>query len=352
MNKKTLHARAATLAAAMESIQEQTPPGWFVLSTEETRPLAHTVRETADSVEEAREQARKRILLQAQNQQEKVIREPLRKTETVSAFTEDEARSGVSGINDEGIQITKVDMVAKGSRGFLGIGKKPDQYEVELFYPAIVEITYENLAEVTAEITNDRQAANEHFLEYAEKGYLDLVKKFLELGADINAVNHNGASALILAAFNGHVKLCDYLIEQGIDINRTDQGGFTALMVACEAAKASADLVKTLVDKGADVNARSGRGSTALMAAAKIGHAEIVSLLLAKGAEINARNTDHNVTPLIWAANGGHVSIVKYLLAKGADAGIVTHNGYTAASIAQENGHHYVVEAINRHLSS
>ncbi len=82
------------------------------------------------------------------------------------------------------------------------------------------------------------------------------------------------------------------------------------------------------------------------MAAAIKGHLDIVELLVSKGAEINARNTDHNITPLIWAANEGHLSIVRFLLEKGADPNILTDNNYTAETIARENGHYSIVEVL------
>jgi ankyrin repeat protein len=349
MDQKTLEARAETLSEAMESIRSRIPPGWFILSTKETKPLEYKERASADSTEQAGEQARGKISKNALNIKEQLVREPFTKKETVLAFDENEARQKTSGVNDEAVRILNVEMVSKGKQGLLGMGKKPNTYEVELLYQAIIELNYRSMAEISAEISNDRDTINKRFLEYSENGYLQLVQDFLELGADINTCNQNGTTALMLSAFNGYEKVSDFLVDKDIDINRRDKGGFNALMVACECSKASINLVKRLIEKGADVNARSGRGSTALMAAAKIGHPDIVELLVSKGADINARNTDHNITPLIWAANGGHLSIVKFLLEKGADHTIVSNNNYTAASIARENGHYYIVDAIDKY---
>jgi predicted RNA-binding protein Jag len=347
MNQKTLEAKAETMEKAMESIIGRIPPGWFILSTIETPPLESKQRESADTVEEALEQARKKISMNVQNLKEMVIREPLKKKETVFAFDENEAKQSLSTLNDEAVRILNVEMAGKGSKGLLGFGKKPHSYEVELLYQAIVEVSYWSMAEISAEISNDSGMASARFLEFCEKGDYQMVKDFLEKGADINTCNLNGSTALMLSAFNGHDMISDFLIDSGIEVNRRDNGGFNALMVACECPTASINLVKKLIEKGADVNARSGRGSTALMAAAKIGHPDIVALLVSKGADINARNTDHNVTPLIWAANGGHQTIVQFLLKKGADRNIVTNNNYTAASIARENGHYHVADIID-----
>jgi hypothetical protein len=48
-------------------------------------------------------------------------------------------------------------LITSGSRGFLGIGKKPNQYEVEVLHQAIVEITYKTKAKISAEIGDLKQ---------------------------------------------------------------------------------------------------------------------------------------------------------------------------------------------------
>ena len=73
MNEKTLEARAETLSEAMESIKSRIPPGWFIVSTRETKPLEYKERASADTIEQALEQARKKILVNAQNRKEKII---------------------------------------------------------------------------------------------------------------------------------------------------------------------------------------------------------------------------------------------------------------------------------------
>lgn len=74
------------------------------------------------------------------------------------------------------------------------------------------------------------------------------------------------------------------LLELGADINARDPEGRTALMLACASEAVPADMVKMLIAKGADVNAKSAAGDTALTYARRHGNTPIVQLLEKAGA--------------------------------------------------------------------
>ncbi len=60
------------------------------------------------------------------------------------------------------------------------------------------------------------------------KGETELVKKFVEYGADVNE-RSNGMTPLMLAARYNHVEIVKYLIANGADVKMKDSKGFTAL---------------------------------------------------------------------------------------------------------------------------
>ncbi len=47
----------------------------------------------------------------------------------------------------------------------------------------------------------------------SEKGYVDLVRKLIEAGADVQAVTPDGKTSFSLAQTNGHFAVCDVLAE-------------------------------------------------------------------------------------------------------------------------------------------
>ena len=72
-------------------------------------------------------------------------------------------------------------------------------------------------------------------------------------------------------------------VAKGADVNATNKNGETALMFAAQ--KNHIDAVRLCLDKGADVNARNGNDETALALAEKEDNTDIVNLLKSVGAE-------------------------------------------------------------------
>ena len=122
---------------------------------------------------------------------------------------------------------------------------------------------------------------------------------------------------LLKAVKEGQTEAVKALIAQGADVNAKDLRGMTALMWA--ALGGHTEAVKALLEAGADVNAKGsfGIGMTALMWAARMGHIDTVQALIAKGADVNAKRKDGK-SALMWAAYSGHADIVQLLKQAGA----------------------------------
>jgi ankyrin repeat protein len=72
------------------------------------------------------------------------------------------------------------------------------------------------------------------------------------------------------------------LLEYGADVNAIDSEGKTALMYACYS-DYSIEIVKLLLERGAYITMTDNKGNTPLMIAQSRDATEIVKLLLEKG---------------------------------------------------------------------
>ena len=145
----------------------------------------------------------------------------------------------------------------------------------------------------------------------------DTVRALLAAGADANAVQTDGATALHWAAYRDDLHTADLLIGAGADVDAANELGATALWLA--AGNGSPAMVGRLLDAGAQPNAALAEGETPLMTASRTGNAAAVRLLLAAGADANAVERSRGQTALMWAVAQGHHAIVSALLDHGAD---------------------------------
>jgi ankyrin repeat protein len=138
----------------------------------------------------------------------------------------------------------------------------------------------------------------------------------VKAGANVNAANRYGVPPLALACTNGNAAVVRLLLDAGADANVTMKGGETMLMMAARAG--SVDAVKALLVRGAKHDLREGHGQTALMWAAAEGHVPVMQALIEAGADMNA-SLDSGFTPFFFAVREGRIEAARMLLEKGVD---------------------------------
>ena len=102
---------------------------------------------------------------------------------------------------------------------------------------------------------------------------------------DLDAVNNQGESALLLAALKGQQAEVNELLERDAAVNKT---GWTPLHYAVTGSHLT--IMKQLIEKYAFIDAQSPNGTTPLMMAAMYGSNETVKLLIEEGADPLMKN--------------------------------------------------------------
>lgn len=156
----------------------------------------------------------------------------------------------------------------------------------------------------------------------AMEGDIEAVRALLKGGADVNAAQGDGMTALHWAAENGDVELTEILLYAGANVQAgTRIGDYTPLHLASRAGNAA--VVRVLLEASSDPNATTTTGqATALHFAAMAGNAETIAALLEHGAEVNAGEAAWGQTPLMFAAAYNRVEAIEVLVERGADVSL------------------------------
>ena len=127
----------------------------------------------------------------------------------------------------------------------------------------------------------------------------EIIVALIEAGANVNQINEKGDSVLIWASYSGNIEVTKKALEHGADVNYVNKNGG---------------------EQGEDTDATCKSNDfendtaeyTALTWAAVMGHAEIVTLLLDGGANVCHRDKNC-LTPLDRARQNEYENIIKIL---------------------------------------
>ncbi len=159
------------------------------------------------------------------------------------------------------------------------------------------------------------------------------VLRLLESGADVNAGQADGATALHWAAYHGDAVLAAALLDKGANPGAANRNGATPMWLAAD--QGDAAMVTTLLDGGANANEALPLGRKPIMLAARSGVVEAVRVLLDHDADVNAKETERGTNALMQAADQGHADVAALLIEHGADfaalSAPIMRDGRTAA---------------------
>jgi ankyrin repeat protein len=156
-------------------------------------------------------------------------------------------------------------------------------------------------------------------LEYAvRQGNREMVQVLLAAGADVNSVDRQKQTVLMMLGEEATSDIVWDLVNAGAKLNLQDEDGDTALMAA--AMEKNLPALLALLHAGAKVELKNDEGQTALMLAAEDSQLANVRALVRAGANLNAQDND-GWTPLDYAYSSDDEKIIKLFLSYGAITG-------------------------------
>ncbi|WP_300368818.1 ankyrin repeat domain-containing protein [Brachyspira sp.] len=212
------------------------------------------------------------------------------------------------------------------------------------------------------EITN----GNDIFFSSIESGDIIKVRELISQGADVNAVNGEGWSALHIAVKANNVAIVKELLSNKkinmdpilpVDTilmdgeNKWYADGQTPLLLASY--YGYSDLVTILINYGADIMAKDTiDDAMAIHIASAKGYHNVVSAILeaSKNSSTDMVNVGDNTgtSPLMWAAMNNQVSVIAILLKYNANVNLQDDDGWTALHFASASDSYRAVEIILR----
>jgi ankyrin repeat protein len=188
----------------------------------------------------------------------------------------------------------------------------------------------------------------EDLVEAAGAGDVATVRRLLAAGADVDAQDAGGRTAVTAAALGEHLEVARLLIAAGADVDAQDMERNNALLACGQTG--NLPMLRAVLAAGPDLRRTNRYGGTALLPAAERGHVGVVRELMPTGIAI-----DH-VNRLGWTAlleavilgDGGppHRQIVRMLLDAGADVNVADREGVTPLEHARRRGYDDIARAL------
>ncbi|KAK1785501.1 hypothetical protein P4O66_018863 [Electrophorus voltai] len=232
----------------------------------------------------------------------------------------------------------------------------------------VAEMLLKSGADVNAEQENGETAMH----VTARHGGLQMMRALIEEGADLTWRSKAGENPLHAAVRHCHAHMVEAILncltnersreEAELCAQQENQNGETALHLAAELRKDMLHrdeedvlIIRTLMEYNADITAATRQaGETPLHYCARVGNDAVLREMLASVTSsrlqmaIN-KHAKNGRSPLLLAAKRGHTAVVRVLLENSARVDVFDEEGKAALHLAAEQGHDDVADVLLSH---
>ena len=185
--------------------------------------------------------------------------------------------------------------------------------------------------------------------EAAQRGDARRIDTILAAGADLDARDAHGRTALHVATFARRHDAIRQLARAGADLGALENDRYDAVTIAAVAD--DEETLRLLLALCASARLVTSRyDGTALIAAAHLGHDGVVRQLIAAGAPLDHVNNLHWTALIesIVLGDGGarHVATLQALLDAGASTALTDRDGRTPLALARGRGYAQMVQLL------
>jgi uncharacterized protein len=182
----------------------------------------------------------------------------------------------------------------------------------------------------------------------AGAGDLAAVSGLIGSGADLEAADGDGQTALLVAVQRNEIEIAKALMAAGANINAQAANADTPWLLA--GASGRTEIIKAMIPLGPDLTIRNRFGGNALIPACERAHLETIKLLLTTKIDLNHVNNLGwtCLLEIVILGDGGdrHQEAARLVLAAGADPNLADKNGVTPLAHASANGQTEVARLI------
>jgi hypothetical protein len=151
--EREIEVEANTLEEVRARLKGHVPRGMELLSEQVlSNGYQRSSKGVAETMEAAFRQAQSNIPPGAEITAKREVASPAERTIAIEAFDEESAVAQAKREVGDAASVGSADLIATGKKGFLGIGKKPNRYEVQISELAVAEVTFKEKARIRAAI--------------------------------------------------------------------------------------------------------------------------------------------------------------------------------------------------------